>query len=135
MRLMRSPAKIVLEREIEARRARVPLPSGAAAQLIVDAPRFVPFGADDVQATLADDKIVQRLPFRAKLRDALVLLARRQILGGLDEIALFLDVAAEHDVSTAASHVGRDGDHLRSAGLCDDLGFACVLLRVQHLVR
>ena len=42
--------KVVLEREVEARLARVALPPGAAAQLVVDAPRLVTLGADDAQS-------------------------------------------------------------------------------------
>ena len=40
----------VFERQVEARAARVALAAGAAAQLVVDAARFVALGADDVQA-------------------------------------------------------------------------------------
>jgi hypothetical protein len=67
--------------------------------------------------------------------DALGLLGVGQVGVGLDEAGLLLDVAAQHDVGTAAGHVGGDGDHLRTAGLRHDLGFARVLLGVQHLVR
>ena len=42
--------QVVLQREIEARAAGIALASGASAKLIVDAARFVAFGADDVQA-------------------------------------------------------------------------------------
>ena len=44
------PHQVVFERQVEARRARVALAPGAAAQLVVDAPRLVALGADDVQA-------------------------------------------------------------------------------------
>ena len=44
------PHQVVLERQVEARGARVALAAGAAAQLVVDAARFVTLGADDVQA-------------------------------------------------------------------------------------
>ena len=50
--------QVVFEREEEARRARVALAAGAAAQLVVDAARFVPLGADDVQAAEVDDFLV-----------------------------------------------------------------------------
>ena len=40
--------QIVLEREEEARGARIALAAGAAAQLVVDAPALVAFRADDV---------------------------------------------------------------------------------------
>ena len=42
--------QVVLQREEEARAAGVALAAGAAAQLVVDAARLVPLGADDVQA-------------------------------------------------------------------------------------
>ena len=42
--------QVVLERQEEARRARIALAAGAAAQLPVDAPRLVALGAEDVQA-------------------------------------------------------------------------------------
>src|SRR5690606_2902679 len=42
--------EVVLERQVEAARARVALASGTTAQLVVDAPRFVALGADDAQA-------------------------------------------------------------------------------------
>src|SRR5438132_10599716 len=47
--------QIVLERDEESARSRVPLPAGAAAELVVDAAALVPFGADDVQPTYAGD--------------------------------------------------------------------------------
>ena len=50
--------QVVFERQVEARRARVALAAGAAAQLVVDAPRFVALGADDVQAAEVDDFLV-----------------------------------------------------------------------------
>ena len=42
--------EVVFERQIEPARARIALAARTAAQLIVDAPRLVPLGADDVQA-------------------------------------------------------------------------------------
>ncbi len=52
------PHQVVFERQVEARRSRVALTSGAASQLIVDAARLVTFGREDVQAAQADDLIV-----------------------------------------------------------------------------
>ncbi len=57
----------VVERQVEARRTRITLAAGTATQLIVDAARFVAFGADDVQAARIDHMVVQRLPFIAQL--------------------------------------------------------------------
>ena len=50
--------QVVFERQIEARRAGIALAARAAAQLVVDAARFVALGADDVQAAEADDLVV-----------------------------------------------------------------------------
>ncbi len=41
--------QVVLERQVELRAAGIALAAGAAAQLVVDAPRFVALGADDVE--------------------------------------------------------------------------------------
>ena len=48
------PHQVVLEREVEPRRTRVPLASGTSAELAVDAPGFVAFGSDDVEAAEID---------------------------------------------------------------------------------
>ena len=50
--------QVVFERQVEARRARVALAAGAAAQLVVDAPRLVALGAEDVQAAERDHLVV-----------------------------------------------------------------------------
>src|SRR5207244_11842256 len=50
--------QIVLEREVEPRRAGVPLPARPAAQLVVDPARLVALGADDVEPADADDPLV-----------------------------------------------------------------------------
>ena len=42
--------QIVFKRDVEARRSGIALASRTAAKLIVDASRFMAFGADDVQA-------------------------------------------------------------------------------------
>ena len=47
--------EVVFERQVEARRARVALAAGAAAELVVDAAGVVALGADDVQAAGCDD--------------------------------------------------------------------------------
>ena len=66
------------------------------------------------------------------------------LLGRLDRVEALLaqplvgeevDVAAEHDVGTAAGHVGGDGDRAEAAGLGDDVGLLLVELRVEHVVR
>ncbi len=49
----------IFERDVEARRARIALTAGAAAQLVVDPARFVPFRADDVQAADIGDTFAE----------------------------------------------------------------------------
>jgi hypothetical protein len=118
--------QVVLQRQIEPRRAGVALASGAPTQLVVDAAGFVALGADHVQAAKLDYLVVLRLPFGA---DALA-------SGGVvDAVQARFEVAAEHDVGAAAGHVGGDGDGADLAGAGDDLRFLLVVLGVQHLVR
>src|SRR5262245_17292620 len=49
--------EIVLEREVEAGGAGIPLPAAAAAQLVIDAPRLVPLGAEDVEPPCRDHQL------------------------------------------------------------------------------
>ena len=121
------PQQAVFERQIEACRARIALTAGTAAQLVVDAPRLVAFGADDVQTAGADHLIVAALPVVAHL------LFFRLVASGHGEF--HLQVAAEHDVGAAAGHVGGNGHPARASGLGHDLRFTLVVLGVQHLVR
>ena len=46
--------EIVFHAQVEAALARIAQAAGAATQLVVDAARFVAFGADDVEAALGD---------------------------------------------------------------------------------
>ena len=72
--------QIVFEREVEPRRAGIALTAGAAAQLVVDAPRLVPLGGDDVQAAGVDDLVVLAIGLALeRVGDALVGLARHAI--------------------------------------------------------
>ena len=50
--------QVVLQGEVETRGAWVALASGTAAQLIVDAPRLVALGGDDVEAAERDHFLV-----------------------------------------------------------------------------
>ena len=141
--------QVVFERQVEARRAGVALAAGAAAELVVDAPRLVPLGADDVEAAHVDDLFVLRLALLAEEReDAFPVGARdpieavdveevdellvvhearliaRNLLGDLLGQRLLachvLGVAAEQDVGAAAGHVRGDGDRALAPGLRDD---------------
>ena len=70
----------ILERQVEARRPGIALAAGAAAQLVVDAPRLVALGADDVQSARGDHLVVPHLPLGAQLADLQLLFGRRQRL-------------------------------------------------------
>ena len=50
--------EVVFEREVEARLAGIALAAGAAAELVVDAPRLVALGAEDEEAAGLDDLLV-----------------------------------------------------------------------------
>ena len=57
--------QVIFEREIEARGTGIALAAGAAAKLVVDAARFVTFGAEDVQAAGGSDFVVLFVGLRA----------------------------------------------------------------------
>jgi hypothetical protein len=121
--------QVVLERQVEARRARITLATRAAAQLVVDAPRFVTLGTDHMQAAGGEHLLVARRPRLAHRG------ARRVVGLGAEFGELCLEVATEHDVGAAAGHVGGDGDPTGASGLGHDLRLALVLFGVQYLVR
>jgi hypothetical protein len=91
--------QIVLEREIEARGARVALAAAAAAELVVDAARLVTLGAEDVEPArgvdllallrarllvVGQDLVEARLVLLRRLLELLAdLLDRRDVLGAL----------------------------------------------------
>ena len=91
--------QVVLEREVEARRAGIALPAAAAAELVVDAARLVALGAEDVEAAgrdhllalagarllvLLEDVLVARLVLLRRLLELLAdLLDRGDVLGPL----------------------------------------------------
>ena len=139
------PHQVVLQRQVEARLARVALAAGAAAELVVDAARLVPLGAEDVEAAGLDDLLGLGLAPAAfqlgsDLRPGALRTPRASRPGRQAALAQLgrgeeLGVAAEQDVGAAAGHVGGDGDRALAAGLRDDLGLAGVVLRVEHLVR
>ena len=128
-RIAEDAHQVVFHRQVEAARARVALASGAAAQLVVDATRFVALGADDVQAAGAERpcRAGSARPRACRSR------ARSSLSAALGELGL--EIAAEDDVGAAAGHVGGNGDRRRAAGLRHDVRLALVLLGIEHLVR
>ncbi|PSK61598.1 hypothetical protein B0E53_06501 [Micromonospora sp. MH33] len=135
--------QVVLEGQVEAGLARVTLPAGPTAELVVDPARLVALGTQHVEATGGGDllrlDVAGLLPLRQDLLHRLGVLLRlldrveaalAEFVGGQE-----LGVAAEQDVRTAAGHVGGDGDRALAPGLGDDLRLLGVELRVQHGVR
>ena len=88
-----------------------------------------------MQAAGLDHIIVANLPLRAQPLDLTVLFfgGKIRILAHLEELRL--DAASEHDIGAAPGHIGGDRDDARTPRLRDDLRFARVLLRIQHVVR
>ncbi len=146
------PHQIVFQRQEEFRAAGVALASGAAAQLVVDAPRFVALGSDDVEPAGPVHGLGRLCPLGGldlddvfglehDVAEALDVGLDALDLGGLlglvgDPGGLVHDPhferAAELDVGAAAGHVGGDRDRAGHAGFGDDIGFLFVEARVQH---
>ena len=131
--------QLVLERQIEPRRAGVALAAGAPTQLVVDPARLVALGTDDMQPAQADHLLALGIGDPPGLRQRSLALLR---CGLLDRDPLFvqnlldqpLGIAAEQDVGATAGHIGRDRDCAQPPGLGDDVRLALVVLGVQHLV-
>src|SRR5690606_30786231 len=106
--------EVVLGRQVEARLARVALAAGAAAKLVVDAPRLVALGADDAQAAGLDDLLAvgldALLDLGQQLGEALLVVGVAGLEAELGELHArrVLGVAAELDVDAAAGHVRGD---------------------------
>ncbi len=84
-------------------------------------------GSDDMEAACLHNLVVALLPLLLNLLDLLS-------SGVLEVLDLLLPVAAQHDIGSAARHVGGDGYGLGRAGLGDDLSLAGMVLSVEHLV-
>ncbi len=138
-----APHQLVAQRQVEPGLAGVALAAGAATQLVVDAPRLVALGAQHVEPADAADLLTLGLDLGLDLLDdpgpfGLVLLAvlhRVEATAAQFGVGDVVDVAAEHDVGSAAGHVGGDRDRALAPGLGDDRGFTRVVLGVQHVVR
>src|SRR5207237_5402887 len=128
------PHQVVFERHEAHALSRIALTARAAAQLAVDAPRLVPLGAHDDQATRRVLLALQPLDLLRTQVGLLDLLPERRLVGGDTAYLTLLDAGAEFDVGAAAGHVGGDRDGGRLARLRDDLGLALVVLGVEHFV-
>ena len=164
---MRSPPKIRSRSSCSERLNRElpgsPWRPARPAELVVDAPRFVPLGAGDVQAAERDDlvvlgiglffepriELIPTLPGHAvelaqmmEMVELLIAeerpLVGRQKLGDLlPETSVFgheLGISAEQNVGAAAGHVGGNRHRALAARLRDDKRLALVILGVQHFM-
>src|SRR6202000_3299221 len=117
--------QLVAQRQVEPRLTGVTLTTGSAAQLVVDAARLVPLGAQDVEPARLDDLFGLRGGLRFDdgqlfVPGRVVLVGgfhRIQTAGTQPQVGEEVDVAAQHDVGTAAGHVGGDSDGAAAAGL------------------
>src|SRR5450759_317102 len=131
--------EIVFEREVEARRARVALATGAATELVIYTARVVSFRTDDVQAAGGHYALVTFVADTLGLGEGGVV--RRLVhLGRVEALAVENlgcetgRVAAELDVGAAAGYVRGDGHGSAAAGLGDDRGFLVVDFGVENFV-
>src|SRR5437867_813514 len=67
-----NPHQIIFKRHVKTRRARIPLTARSSTQLIVDAPRFVPFRTDDVKPAQLNNFFVLLIDLRLYLSESLI---------------------------------------------------------------
>ena len=125
--------EIVVHRNKEFTASGVSLTSGTAAQLIVDAPAFVTFGADDVQSARSFYVFVIFFPLLFfDFVGGIVLFGR--CIRSRPFLRAEFGIASELDIGTAAGHIRCD----RHRALCTRFGyderFARVIFCVQHFV-
>ena len=89
---------------------------------------------DDAQASYCRHTFMVGGPLGAQAGYLLCLGGSVQRRIGFYCLHQFLDIPSQHDVGTAPGHIGGDGDHLRAPGLRHNIGLACMLLGVQHLM-
>src|SRR6185437_11843265 len=100
--------EVVFEREEEAGAAGIALPAGTAAQLIVDSPALVAFGANHVETAGLERRLFALGDFRHNVLALGGDLLRRWLLallllGGEPILGQHVGVAAELDVGAASS--------------------------------
>jgi len=99
----------------------------------------VPLGAKNVQTADLHYVFVFRLDNAFGLLKFCLELFRRGIIGiDLLSFQVFarerLGIAAEQNICTAAGHVRRDRHRAFASCLCNDLGFALVILCIENIV-
>ena len=91
-------------------------------------------GGNDAQTAKRFNLLVNSQPFGAQGCDFFLARLGVQTLISLNFLNGFLDVATQHNVGATACHVGGNGDHAGASRLGHDVGLACVLLGIEHLV-
>ena len=87
----------------------------------------MPLGADDVQAARSQNLLVPLLPVVLECLE-------RSGVRRIDRGALGLEATAQYDVRAPTRHIRRDRHGPWPAGLHNDLSFAFVILRIEHLM-
>ena len=92
------------------------------------------FTANNAKTASGDNLVVLNLPLGLEFFDLSGLFFFRQIRIGLNVINMLIDAAAQHDIGTAASHIGCNRHHAGAACFQHNLSFTFVLLSVEHIV-
>ena len=133
--------QIVFQGQEETARTGIALAAAAPAQLQVDAPSVVTLGPDHVQPTHVGHLAAfsrHPLPLGNRLH-AFVPHGFWNVQAGLVLPAQLIPrhvfrIAAQDDIGTASSHVGRNGHGVVPARLSDDLCLTPVMLGIQDVV-
>ena len=122
--------EIVLQGQEEFRPAGIPLATRSAAQLVIDAPAFVPLGADNVEPASVDRLLLEGSNFRPDRG----LMSFALLPGRRDQFPAYphLDIAAELNVGAATRHIGCDRDRAGDPRFFNDKGFLLLVTSVQN---
>ena len=131
--------KVVFERKVELRCARVALTTGTTTQLVVDTARLMTLSTNYAQATCSKNLFGFTIGNGLGLSFGLLHLGRRRLLifaksFKKHSLRHSFGVAAQQDVSTTTSHVRSNGNRTSSTRLSDDGGFAFVILSIQYFM-
>ena len=74
------------------------------------------------------------LPFGLQSINLGLLFLGAHFIVGQNRVDLMIDAAAQHNVGTAAGHVGGNRHHSQTTGFQHHLGFALMLLGIQNVV-
>src|SRR5690606_21261352 len=121
----KNPHQVIFQREIKTCYPRIALTPCAAAQLVVDTPRFMALGTDNMQTTGFKNHVVTFFPLGFTFLD---FLWRRVFQFG----DFCLPVTAEYNVSTATGHVSGDGYCTRHTRLSNNFCFLLMIFSIEY---